>query len=143
MRTALITGISGQDGSYLAEYLLGLGYRVFGLVRHEPGATSWLAPIADQIELLHGDLRDAASLEGGLAGGVARGDLYPGRPDLRAGELGADRRDVRRQRRRPRTAPQDRGAAEAGRARLSGVPNVEFPDLVHMMIRADLEALSR
>jgi GDPmannose 4,6-dehydratase len=33
MRTALITGITGQDGSYLAEYLLGLGYEVHGLVR--------------------------------------------------------------------------------------------------------------
>ena len=32
-KTALITGITGQDGSYLAEYLLGLGYEVHGLVR--------------------------------------------------------------------------------------------------------------
>ena len=37
MKRALITGISGQDGSYLAEYLLGLGYEVYGLVRREPG----------------------------------------------------------------------------------------------------------
>src|SRR5207249_9284166 len=57
MNTALITGISGQDGSYLAEHLLGLGYRVYGVVRREPGAMRWLAPIADQIELLYGDLR--------------------------------------------------------------------------------------
>lgn len=63
MKTALITGISGQDGSYLAEHLLGLGYQVYGLVRREPGAMRWLVPIADQIELLSGDLRDAASLE--------------------------------------------------------------------------------
>ena len=34
MRRALITGVTGQDGSYLAEYLLGLGYEVHGLVRH-------------------------------------------------------------------------------------------------------------
>ena len=33
MKTALITGITGQDGSYLAEHLLGLGYEVHGLVR--------------------------------------------------------------------------------------------------------------
>ncbi|MGH9904117.1 MAG: GDP-mannose 4,6-dehydratase, partial [Pyrinomonadaceae bacterium] len=33
MKKALITGITGQDGSYLAEYLLGLGYEVHGLVR--------------------------------------------------------------------------------------------------------------
>jgi len=63
MKTALITGISGQDGSYLAEHLLGLGYRVYGVVRREPGAMRWLAPIADQIELLYGDLRDTTSLE--------------------------------------------------------------------------------
>jgi GDPmannose 4,6-dehydratase len=63
MKTALITGISGQDGSYLAEYLLGLGYRVCGLVRREPGGMRWLAPIADQVELFYGDLRDAASID--------------------------------------------------------------------------------
>jgi GDPmannose 4,6-dehydratase len=33
MKKALITGISGQDGSYLAEYLLELGYSVYGMVR--------------------------------------------------------------------------------------------------------------
>ena len=38
MKKALITGISGQDGSYLAEYLLELGYRVYGLVRRESGS---------------------------------------------------------------------------------------------------------
>ena len=63
MKRALITGISGQDGSYLAEHLLGLGYRVHGLVRRGSGTMRWLAPIADQIELLYGDLRDATSLE--------------------------------------------------------------------------------
>jgi GDPmannose 4,6-dehydratase len=63
MRTALITGISGQDGSYLAEHLLGLGYHVFGIVRREAGAMRWLAPVASHVELLYGDMRDAASLE--------------------------------------------------------------------------------
>ncbi|MGH7347308.1 MAG: GDP-mannose 4,6-dehydratase, partial [Candidatus Rokuibacteriota bacterium] len=63
MTTALVTGITGQDGSYLAEHLVDLGYRVFGLVRRDPGPMSWLAPIADRIELLHGDLRDEASLD--------------------------------------------------------------------------------
>lgn len=63
MPTALITGISGQDGSYLAERLLGDGYRVVGVAR-DPGAaaTGWLAPIAGRIELLRGDVTDAASL---------------------------------------------------------------------------------
>ena len=63
MKTALITGITGQDGSYLAEYLVGLGYRVYGLVRSDAGLASWLSPIADRLELVRGDMRDHASLE--------------------------------------------------------------------------------
>lgn len=63
MKRALITGISGQDGSYLAEYLLGLGYQVFGLVRREPQTTRWLHAISDRMEFVYGDLRDATSLE--------------------------------------------------------------------------------
>ena len=63
MKRALITGISGQDGSYLAEYLLQLGYQVFGLVRREPGCMRWLQGIHNRLELLYGDLRDAQSLE--------------------------------------------------------------------------------
>jgi len=63
MKKALITGISGQDGSYLAEYLLELGYRVYGLVRRESGTMRWLNGIEDRLELLFGDMRDAASLE--------------------------------------------------------------------------------
>jgi GDPmannose 4,6-dehydratase len=63
MKKALITGISGQDGSYLAEYLLELGYRVYGLVRRESGTMRWLSGIESQIELLFGDMRDMASLE--------------------------------------------------------------------------------
>ena len=63
MKKALITGISGQDGSYLAEYLLGLGYEVFGLVRREPRTIRGLASVLGQIELLYGDMRDVTSLE--------------------------------------------------------------------------------
>ncbi len=63
MKRALITGISGQDGSYLAEYLLELGYEVFGLIRRDPQSVRWLGPVLDRIELLSGDLRDPASLE--------------------------------------------------------------------------------
>ncbi|MGA2845443.1 MAG: GDP-mannose 4,6-dehydratase [Candidatus Acidiferrales bacterium] len=63
MKRALITGISGQDGSYLAEYLLELGYQVFGIVRREPGTMRWLEGIRDRVELLYGDLRDPQSLE--------------------------------------------------------------------------------
>ena len=63
MKKALITGITGQDGSYLAEYLLGLGYQVYGLVRRDPRSARWLAPILGQVELLYGDVRDMTSLE--------------------------------------------------------------------------------
>ena len=63
MKRALITGISGQDGSYLAEYLLGLNYQVYGLVRREPKTIRWLTGIRDRVELVYGDLRDATSLE--------------------------------------------------------------------------------
>jgi len=58
----LITGISGQDGSYLAEYLLELGYEVWGLVRREPETSRWLEQIAHRIEFVYGDLRDEESL---------------------------------------------------------------------------------
>src|ERR1035441_1986480 len=63
MKKALVTGISGQDGSYLAEYLLELGYSVYGMVRRETGTMRWLSPIQDKIEVLYGDMRDTASLE--------------------------------------------------------------------------------
>jgi len=63
MKKALITGISGQDGSYLAEYLLGLGYSVYGLVRRESATMRWLSGIQDRVELLYGDMRDTVSLE--------------------------------------------------------------------------------
>ena len=62
MKSALITGISGQDGSYLAEYLLKLGYRVWGMVRREPASMRWLQPILSRIEIVYGDLREAESL---------------------------------------------------------------------------------
>ncbi len=63
MKKALITGISGQDGSYLAEYLLGLGYSVYGLVRRESDTMRFLNGVRDKIELLYGDMRDTVSLE--------------------------------------------------------------------------------
>jgi GDPmannose 4,6-dehydratase len=63
MKTALITGISGQDGTYLAEYLLNFGYQVYGLVRRESQTVRWLNGIRERIELVYGDLRDATSLD--------------------------------------------------------------------------------
>jgi len=62
-RTALITGVTGQDGSYLAELLVKKGYRVYGLIRRLsiPNLTN-VAAIRDQIEILDGDLMDQSSL---------------------------------------------------------------------------------
>ena len=52
-RTALITGITGQDGSYLAEHLLSLDYRVVGLVRRSASENFWrINPIRNEIELI-------------------------------------------------------------------------------------------
>jgi GDPmannose 4,6-dehydratase len=60
---ALITGISGQDGSYLAELLLGKGYDVFGIVRGSPTASyANLSAIGDDVTLLQGDLLDQMTL---------------------------------------------------------------------------------
>jgi len=63
VKVALITGITGQDGSYLAEYLLGKGYRVVGMVRRTSTIDySRIDHIQDQIEIAHGDLLDQGSL---------------------------------------------------------------------------------
>src|ERR1700753_1286607 len=63
MPNALITGITGQDGSYLAEFLLAKGYNVYGLVRHTSDANRQrIAHILDQITLIDADLLDQSSL---------------------------------------------------------------------------------
>ncbi|MCS7087204.1 MAG: GDP-mannose 4,6-dehydratase [Thermoflexales bacterium] len=62
-RTALITGITGQDGSYLAEFLLEKGYRVVGMVRRTSTVNfDRIRHIQDYIELVQGDLLDQSSL---------------------------------------------------------------------------------
>jgi GDPmannose 4,6-dehydratase len=62
-KAALITGITGQDGSYLAEFLLQKGYRVYGLVRRSSTINfERLVHLQDKIELLPGDLLDPNSL---------------------------------------------------------------------------------
>ena len=63
MPTALITGITGQDGSYLAEFLLAKGYRVVGIVRRS-STTPYerIGHLVDRIELLSADLLDQTSL---------------------------------------------------------------------------------
>jgi len=63
MKTALITGITGQDGSYLAELLLDKGYRVVGVTRRSSTASDErISHLRDRIELVQGDLLDQASL---------------------------------------------------------------------------------
>jgi len=62
-RTALITGVTGQDGSYLAELLLEKGYRVVGMVRRASTENfERIAHLRDRIELRQGDLLDQLSL---------------------------------------------------------------------------------
>jgi GDPmannose 4,6-dehydratase len=61
--TAIITGITGQDGSYLAELLLSKGYRVVGMVRRSSVVTfERIHHIQDDIEIIQGDLHDQSSL---------------------------------------------------------------------------------
>jgi len=60
---ALITGITGQDGSYLAEFLLEKGYQVSGLVRRSSSLNlDRLVGVIDRIQLISGDLLDQNSL---------------------------------------------------------------------------------
>ena len=62
-KTALITGITGQDGSYMAEFLLNKGYRVFGLERRaSQKSRENIAHLMNKITLVSGDLLDEASL---------------------------------------------------------------------------------
>jgi GDPmannose 4,6-dehydratase len=76
VRRALITGISGQDGSYLAELLVGRGYAVTGVVRAPVDRDlPLLAGVRDRITLVEGDLRDPASLAAAVAD-AAPDELY-------------------------------------------------------------------
>jgi GDPmannose 4,6-dehydratase len=62
-KTALITGITGQDGSYLAEFLLDRGYKVIGMVRRSSTVNfGRIEHFQDRIMLAHGDLLDQTSL---------------------------------------------------------------------------------
>ena len=64
-KVALITGIGGQDGSYLAEFLLSIGYEVHGIVRRNSvseNQTARLSSCYEQLKLHYGDVTDLASL---------------------------------------------------------------------------------
>ncbi|HEY5611727.1 MAG TPA: GDP-mannose 4,6-dehydratase, partial [Thermoanaerobaculia bacterium] len=71
MKKALVTGITGQDGSYLAEFLLGKGYHVTGVIRRSSSFNTgridrlYIDPHDDPdtpLKLVYGDLNDASSL---------------------------------------------------------------------------------
>ena len=65
MKSAVITGITGQDGAYLAKLLLDKGYKVYGLIARRATATTWRLGwlgIESEIELVSGDLTDVSSL---------------------------------------------------------------------------------
>jgi GDPmannose 4,6-dehydratase len=67
MKKAFITGINGQDGSYLAEYLLELGYEVYGIIRRnstvESQQSRFREEIRNKINIHYGDLLDQGGLE--------------------------------------------------------------------------------
>ncbi len=65
MKSALITGVTGQDGAYLSRLLVDKGYRVHGLVARRASDTLWRLRelgVVDQVNLIHGDLTDKPSL---------------------------------------------------------------------------------
>lgn len=67
-KKALITGLTGQDGSYLAELLLAKGYEVFGLVRRSSSSSfARIGHLTDQIQVISGDLLDQFSLMDAIA----------------------------------------------------------------------------
>jgi GDPmannose 4,6-dehydratase len=75
-RKAFVTGITGQDGSYLAEFLLEKGYEVHGLVRRSSSFNTWrIDHVRDRIALHYGDLVDQNSLLRTL-GSVAPDEVY-------------------------------------------------------------------
>jgi GDPmannose 4,6-dehydratase len=70
--SALITGLSGQDGSFLAELLLEKGYRVTGMVRAAERSLGCAEHLRGQVQLVEGDLLDPASLRAAVASSSPR-----------------------------------------------------------------------
>lgn len=69
IKTALITGITGQDGSYLAEFLLSKGYSIYGLVRrssNDPLVRIHQLVLSQKIRMVYGNLRDSATIRWAL-----------------------------------------------------------------------------
>lgn len=77
-KTALVTGITGQDGSYLAELLLNKGYKVYGMIRHSASRdleSGRISHLLKDVELVEGDLSDQNSLTR-LIESVRPGEVY-------------------------------------------------------------------
>ena len=95
-KRALITGITGQDGSYLAEFLLSKGYEVFGMVRRLSAPNAWrIQHIVDRLHLRQADLLDQLSLIQIVETVQPARDLQPRGDVVRAHVVGpadADRR---------------------------------------------------
>ena len=110
---ALVTGIAGQDGSYLAELLLAEGYEVFGVTRtgSADGYTN-LDAIRDELNLVEADLLDKGSLVEALRSCRARRGLQPGLRLVRARLVGRARRDGQARGRRRHRDP--RGNSRGG-----------------------------
>lgn len=62
MKRALVTGATGQDGSYLCEFLLEKGYQVYGITRVNPSLKEHARSLVGRVEFLYGDMRDDLSL---------------------------------------------------------------------------------
>jgi GDPmannose 4,6-dehydratase len=76
MKKAFITGITGQDGSYLAEFLLGKGYGVYGMVRRASFQRfDRIEHILDRVEIIEGDLTDQSSLDDAIKT-IAPAEVY-------------------------------------------------------------------
>ena len=87
-KKALITGITGQDGSYLAELLLEKGYEVHGLVRRSSSFNTWrIDHVRDRLLLHYGDLVDSEQPGADARGASAGRGLQPRRPEPRQGLL--------------------------------------------------------
>jgi GDPmannose 4,6-dehydratase len=76
MKRAFITGITGQDGSYLGDYLLDKGYAVYGMVRRSSSQHfDRIQHILDRVELIEGDLTDQSSLDDAIKS-IAPDEVY-------------------------------------------------------------------
>ena len=78
VKRAIITGITGQDGAYLAKLLLGKGYQVYGLLACRSSDTLWRLrelDIENDVQMINGDLTDQSSIVCALKTSQA-GELY-------------------------------------------------------------------